>query len=195
MDADTIHMIVEWQADFRLKTDGKVGQRTVETLVDELVSIRHFNSAIWLIIEAYNLPTRNLASIRFDNTVTGANGITSGRIGTGQPQNVRVGPLAFFGQATHEETVRAIGHELQHAQQRSGATPIRNPNVREFLAEFWEACETDPGIPVLEPDARVEQAESALRYFDLIGMMTRPTFEPEAERLRDLIKRGGTGPC
>jgi len=192
MDDETIHMIVELQADFRLTTDGKVGSQAVSVIIRELVHEGMFNHAITMIIEGFNLPRRNLASIRFEPTLTGVDADTGGVIGAGNPQTVRVGPSTFRENFAH--MVRIIGHELQHVQQRSGAVPIRDQHTGDFLAFAWEAC-AGGGVPHLGAAARVNHADIALGQFAAMGAADRATHQAQADRLTDLVARGGTGAC
>ena len=70
MDADTVHMLVEWQADFRLDEDGKIGLRTLRTIAREMISERARNTVINLIIDGHNLSRNGLASIRYNRALT-----------------------------------------------------------------------------------------------------------------------------
>ena len=91
-DADTIHMIVEWQADFRLTVDGKIGLRTMREIVKEMIAEGMRNTAIWTIIDGHNMNTTGLIDIAFDRTVAD-NAATTGAI-PGRSR-VRVGPTGF----------------------------------------------------------------------------------------------------
>jgi hypothetical protein len=132
VDEETIHFVTEWQADFRLPVDGKIGLGTLRPIVRELVAGRQHNTAIWLIIDGHDLPTRGLTSIRFDATLAGSNARTSGPI----PGNsrVRIAPQAFA--RGYEALVHTIAHELEHVRQRRAG--IASPEVREFLSELVE---------------------------------------------------------
>lgn len=142
MDANTIRMIVEWQADFRLQIDGKVGLRTLRSIVRELIREGQRNSAIRLIIDGHNMSTRGLRSIRYDSSLAGDNAETSGPI-PGRSR-VRIGPAAFS--QGYAGLVHTIAHELEHVRQRLAG--MANQNLREFFAEaieilsagmFWES--------------------------------------------------------
>src|SRR5690606_16262697 len=90
------------------------------------------NTAIWLIIDGHNLPTRGLTSIRYDPTLNDSNAETAGPI----PGNstVRIGPPGFA--QGYAGLVHTIAHELEHVRQRREG--IANQNLREFLAEAIE---------------------------------------------------------
>lgn len=132
VDEETVHMIVEMQADARLAPDGKVGLQTLRVIVLEMIAAGRRNAPILLIIDGHNLSMAGLASIRFDATVTGDNALTSGPI----PGNstVRIGPPAFT--QGYEGLVHTIAHELEHVRQRRAG--IANQDEREFLAEAIE---------------------------------------------------------
>ncbi len=132
MDANTVHMIVEWQADYRLDEDGKIGLRTLRTIAREMISERSRNAVINLIIDGHNLSRAALTWIRYDPALTNANARTSGPIPG--DSKVQVGPPAFA--QGYEGLVHTIAHELEHVRQRRAG--IQRQPVREFLAESLE---------------------------------------------------------
>jgi hypothetical protein len=132
MDANTVHMIVEWQADYRLDEDGKIGLRTLRTIAREMISERSRNAVINLIIDGHNLSRNALTWIRYDPALTNANARTSGPIPG--DSTVQVGPPAFA--QGYEGLVHTIAHELEHVRQRRAG--IQRQPVREFLAEALE---------------------------------------------------------
>jgi hypothetical protein len=102
---------------------------------------------------------------------------------------VRVGPSTFT--ASYAHMIRIIGHELQHVQQRSGATPIVNQHLREFLAFAWEALSTDsPALPAAE---RVGHANLAIQHWNLVPATDRTPHQPVRDRLDKLIAAKGVG--
>jgi hypothetical protein len=161
----------------------------VRSMIQRLIAASLFDDAIQLIVRAHHFPTTNLASITFDATVTGADAVTTGTIATGQPQTVRVGPSTFT--ASYEHMIRIIGHELQHVQQRTGATPITNQHVREFLAFAWEALGT--GAPALAAADRVSHANIAIGHWNAAPVADRTPHQAVRDRLDRLIAAKGVG--
>lgn len=185
----TIQRIMARQRTEHLNPDGMVGPATLRVLITALTTAGLFDDAIHVIVNAHHFPITNLALIQFDATVTGADAVTTGTIGTGQPQTVRVGPSTFT--ATYEHMIRIIGHELQHVQQRSGPVPITNQHVREFLAFSWEALSTDS--PAMTPADRVNHANIAISHWNLVPIVERTPHQGVRDRLDQLIAAGGVG--
>jgi peptidoglycan hydrolase-like protein with peptidoglycan-binding domain len=188
-DDATVRAVMAYQRAQHLHPDGMIGPRTLRLLINELVAAARFDDAIHVIVDAHHFPTANLANIQFDATVAGADAITTGVIGTGQPQTVRVGPTTFT--AGYEHMIRIIGHELQHVQQRSGATPIANQHVREFLSFAWEALDT--GAPALPAADRVNHANIAIGHWNAAPVADRTAQQAVRDRLDQLIAAGGVG--
>ena len=188
-DDATIQRLMVWQGAHGLGVDGKVGPGTLRSLIEELVASSLFDDAIHVIVNAHHFPTANLAAITFDATVVGMDAVTAGTIATGQPQTVRVGPSTFT--AGYAHMIRIIGHELQHVQQRSGATPIANQHVREFLAFAWEALSA--GAPVLAAADRVNHANIAIQHWNAAPVADRTPHQAVRDRLDALIAAGGVG--
>ena len=188
-DAQTVQRIATWQGSHSLTANGKIEAATLEAIVNAMVAANIQDAAIHLIVDAYNLPTTNLARIYWDASFSRADAETSGTIATGSPQTVVVGPSTFAGSYAH--AVKIIGHELQHVQQRSGATPITNQNVREFLAYAWEALDTT--TPALTAGERVNHANIALRYWGRIPPAEQTPWASTHTRLQTLITNGGVG--
>jgi peptidoglycan hydrolase-like protein with peptidoglycan-binding domain len=188
-DDATVRAVMTYQPAHGLHPDGMVGPATLRPLINDLIAAARFDDAIHVIVDAHHFPTANLAAIRFDATVTGMDAVTTGVIGTGQPQTVRVGPTAFT--AGYAHMIRIIGHELQHVQQRSGAVPILNQNVREFLAFAWEALGT--GAPALTAADRVNHATIAIGRWNAAPVADRTPHQAVRDRLDRLIAAGGVG--
>jgi uncharacterized protein DUF4157/putative peptidoglycan binding protein len=187
-DDATIRAIMTYQSAHHLHPDGMVGPATLRLLITDLITATRFDDAIHLIVDAHHFPTANLA-IRFDATVTGVDALTTGVIGTGQLQTVRVGPSTFT--AGYAHMIRIIGHELQHVQQRSGAVPILNQHVREFLAFAWEALDTS--APALTAAERVNHANIAITHWNAVPVADRGPHQAVRDRLDRLINAGGIG--
>ena len=185
----TIRALMARQQAEHLPSDGMLTPATLRPLILELVGSSAFNDAIQLIVDAHHFPTANLASIQFDATVTGADAITTGTIGAGSPQTVRVGPSTFS--APYEHMIRIIGHELQHVQQRSAPAPIANQHVREFLSFAWEALATES--PALTPADRVGHANIAIHHWNAAPVADRTPHQSVRDRLDLLIAAGGVG--
>jgi peptidoglycan hydrolase-like protein with peptidoglycan-binding domain len=188
-DDATVRAIMAYQTAHGLHPDGMVGRATLERLINDLIAAARFDDAIHLIVDYFHFPTANLAAIQFDATVAGADAVTTGVIGTGQPQTVRVGPTTFAAPFAH--MIRIIGHELQHVQQRSGAHPIANQHVREFLAFAWEALDTS--APPLTAAERVNHANIAITHWNAAPVADRTPHQGVRDRLDLLIAAGGVG--
>jgi hypothetical protein len=131
VDEETIHMIVEFQADFRLAdTDGKVGMNTLRPIVEEYIRLGHHTVPIWMIIDGHNLNTRG-ADVRFGTPTNAAdNAETDTTTGA-----VTIGPNAFA--QGYPGLVHTIAHELEHVRQvRAGEANIQTTG--QFLAEAVE---------------------------------------------------------
>jgi peptidoglycan hydrolase-like protein with peptidoglycan-binding domain len=188
-DQQTQQQIMVFQRANGLTPDGNVRPDTMRKITETLIAASQFDDTIHLIVNSSHFPTTNLDSIRYDPTVTGADAVTGGTIGTGQPQTVSVGPSAFT--ASYEHMIRIIGHELQHVQQRSGATPIVDQHVREFLSFAWEALSTDTApLPAAE---RVQHAQIAIRHWDRAAAADRAPHQDVRDRLDRLIAANGVG--
>lgn len=131
VDEETVHMVVEWQADFRLTPDGKVGPRTLGPIVQELIRLGKRNGAIWLIIDGHNMSTAGLVSISYDAAVD-SNAVTGGPIPG--DSTVRVGRAGFS--QGYAGLVHTIAHELEHVRQRRAGMAVQA--TREFLGEAIE---------------------------------------------------------
>lgn len=188
-DDATIQRIMTFQRTNGLGVDGMMGPNTLRRLIETLIAASQFDDTIHVVVNAFHFPTANLAAITFDATVAGADAVTTGTIGTGQPQTVRVGPSAFT--SGFEHMIRIIGHELQHVQQRSGATPIVNQHLREFLAFAWEALSTDS--PRLAPAERVNHAQIAIHHWNQVPAADLAPHQAVRLRLDQLIAAGGVG--
>jgi peptidoglycan hydrolase-like protein with peptidoglycan-binding domain len=188
-DNATISRINIFQNANGLRMDGKVTPDTLQRLIEKLIAASQFDDTIHVIVNAFHFPTANLAAIVFDASVTGADAVTSGVIGTGKPQTVSVGPSTFT--ASYAHMIRIIGHELQHVQQRSGATPIVNQHLREALAFAWEALSTDS--PALPPAERVNHAQIAIQHWNLVPAADRTPHQAVRDRLDKLIAAKGVG--
>jgi len=188
-DAATVEKIAAWQTSKSLTANGKIDAATLQSLIQALVAATKYDEAIHAIVDAFNFPTTNLASISYDATVTHADADTSGNIATGAPQTVRVGPSTFA--ANYAHMIRIIGHELQHVQQRTGATPIVNQNVREFLSYAWEALDTS--APPLTAPERVSHANLAITRYNTFSAPEKTTYNAMYTRLQTLITNGGVG--
>jgi len=187
-DDATVRAVMTYQPAHGLHPDGMVGPATVRRLINDLIAAARFDDAIHLIVDYHHFPTANLA-IRFDATVAGADALTDGVIGTGNLQTVRVGPTTFT--AGYEHMIRIIGHELQHVQQRSGAAPIANQHVREFLAFAWESLDTS--APALTAAERVNHANIAITHWNAAPAADRTPHQGVRDRLDLLIAAGGVG--
>jgi hypothetical protein len=188
-DAATVQKIATWQAGQSLTANGKVDAATLKAMVLALVAASKHDEAIHVIVDAYNLPTTNLARIYWDSSYTAADASTSGTIATGAPQTVVVGPSTWAG--SYEHAVKIIGHELQHVQQRTGAVPITNQDIREFLAYAWEALDTT--TPALTASERVNHANIAIRYYNRLSTGEKASYVDTYNRLNTLIANRGVG--
>jgi hypothetical protein len=188
-DLGTIQKITAWQGGHSLTGKGKIDAPTLKAVVLAMVAAAKQDDAIHLIVNAYHLPTTNLASISYDASTTSADAITSGTIATNSPQTVKVGPSTFAG--SYEHAVKIIGHELQHVQQRTGAAPITNANAREFLSYAWEALDTT--TPALTAAERVSHCNIAIGRYNLLSDAEKLSHKPTYDKLQALIAAGGVG--
>ena len=188
-DRQTIEKIAVWQTAQSLTANGKIEAATLRAMILALVASSSYDEVIHVIVDAFNFPTANLGRIYYDSTATGADAYTDGTIATGASQTIRVGPSTFA--ATYEHMIRIIGHELQHVQQRTGATPIVNQDVREFLSYSWEALDTS--APPLTAADRVVHANLAIARYNRFSPAEKTTHNATYLRLQTLITNAGVG--
>ena len=81
-------------------------------------------------------------------------------MGPGNPQRIRIGSSAFG--AGYAYCASVVGHEVQHANQRTQSPPIEDPNVREFLAYSWQVL--DAPVPLGTDDLRANCVQAIKRY-------------------------------
>lgn len=180
VDEAMIRAIVQWQSDFHLTQDGKIGLTTFRTIIRELRAEAQRDDVIVLIIDFFNMPTQGLISIRFDSTVA-SNASTGGPI----PGNsrVRVGPPAFA--QDFAGLVHIIRHELEHVQQRRAG--MVNQNLREFLAESVEILSV--GMPPEGLVGFMSDATRARRFWRRLSAAEQRANFAQFERVRDEIRR------
>ncbi len=181
MNEETIHMICEWQADFRLTVDGKVGLFTLRTIVLEMIAEGLRNAAIWMIIDGHNMPTLGLISIRYDPTLVGSNAVTSGPIPG--DSRVRIGPNGF--NQGYAGLVHTIAHELEHVRQRRAG--ILNQNVREFLAEAVEII--SHGMFLESMAGMMDDARRALHHWNLMPAADQAANWGRFQQVRNEVRR------
>jgi hypothetical protein len=179
---DTIQMIVEWQADFRMSDiDGKIGMRTLRPIVLEMMQGGYSrNEIIWMIVDGHNMPTTGLDSLRYDPALADGNASTSGPI----PGNstVRIGPNAFA--QGYEGLVHTIRHELEHVQQRRGG--MANQNLREFLAEGIEIMSVGMNWEGLA--GFMDDAGRCLHFWDLLSAAEQRANWDRFNEIRDRVR-------
>jgi len=76
-------------------------------------------------------------------------------------------------------------------QQRTGAAPITNANVREFLSYTWEALDTT--TPALTAAERVSHCKIAIGRYNLLSDAEKLSHKPTYDKLQALIAAGGVG--
>ena len=180
VDEALIRAVVQWQSEFHLQQDGKIGLATFRSIIRELQAEDQRDDVIVLIIDFFHMPTRGLVSIRFDSTVA-ANAVTSGPI----PGNstVRVGPAAFA--QGFAGLVHTIRHELEHVQQRRSG--MLNQSLREFLAESVEILSI--GMPQENLDGFMDDAGRALSFWNRLSVAEQRANWAQFERVRDEVRR------
>jgi len=124
-------------------SDEQVSEETPEETFNRLVGEGANAAALAVVIRAYGFGGKNVASITYDPSI-GDDGLTqnaSGRKGlhADEPQRVTIGPSAISGGYLY--TASTIGHEMQHVQQRTQASPMESKALREFLAYSWQVIE------------------------------------------------------
>lgn len=184
VDEALIRAVVQWQSEFHLQQDGKIGLATFRSIIRELQAEGQRDDVIVLIIDFFHMPTRGLVSIRFDSTVA-ANASTSGPI----PGNstVRVGSAAFA--QGFAGLVHTIRHELEHVQQRRAG--MLNQNLREFLAESVEILSV--GMPRENVAGFMDDAGRALHFWNLLSVAEQRANWAQFERVRDEVRRRFNG--
>lgn len=132
-DEQTVHMISEWQADFRLPVDGKIGAYTLRPIVQEVIALGQQNTAIRMIMDGHNLWRRGLQSIRYDPALGGSNAVTDPVGAMPCDSTVRIGPIGFA--QGYPGLVHTIAHEMLHVEHNlTGASMA----LGEFQSESLE---------------------------------------------------------
>ncbi|MDA5558512.1 eCIS core domain-containing protein [Shimia sp. MMG029] len=179
--------IQNWQADFRLPTDGKVGLRTVEPIGKEMIAAGMRNPVIQFIIDAHNFDTSNVASITYDRTLAPANASTSPN--WGGASDIRVSPIGF--RQGWRGLVHTIRHEIVHADQVAGmAAPANIEDVRpimEFQAETTEIL--SQGMLLEGMGGLFNDATRAFNFWGLMSIAEKRAEWPNFQRVRDELKR------
>ena len=180
MDASTVHMIAEWQADHGLTVDGKVGRYTLEPICERLKQEGRYNRVIHLIIDGHDMSVAKLPkgrdSVYYDKSYTNDIAITDTHNLTGDPLRVRIGPKAF--NSSYEELVHTIRHEVEHVQQPSGMSHAES----EFRAEATEIL--SQGMQLESLGGMMDDAARALKSWQ--QMKGR---EQKKEKNADLMQR------
>jgi hypothetical protein len=114
-----------------------------------------YTAAINLIISTYGFITTNSS---FIFVPTGYIFGTRGYVGTGKQQTVEI-PIPYLQAYANNliafgSLVRLLGHEYVHVQQKSGANPITDQNLREFLAYVYSL--TASGLPAEDAANKAE---------------------------------------
>ncbi len=129
---------------------------------DQAVAMGDNAQALNVVLYMRGFGGPNVASITYAPG-QGDAGLTSGPMG--QPQAITIGPSAF--EAGMPYCASIIGHEVQHANQRTQSPAIENPDVREFLAYSWEVL--DSGEAVSPADKRANAVQAMKRYSNMDG--------------------------
>jgi Domain of unknown function (DUF4157) len=204
VDEELIQAIVQWQAERRMTQDGQIGHVTTRSIYLELVAEGEFRDAILLLMDSYRLP----GDLRLNNVrvgtglnccstalVANADAVTSGgpQCGGGPINICFCRPRIPREIAGYDHFVRIAGHELIHVPHC--AVGPTDPDVREFEAFFWEAC--DQGrAPQLSAAERVGHATAALTHFNRMpAVLQTPARIAMRDQLNNLIAAGGAGVC
>jgi hypothetical protein len=179
--------IQNWQADFRLPADGKVGLRTVEPIGKEMIVAGMRTPVIHFIIDAHNFDASNVDSFSYDKTLAPANASTSPN--WGGKSDIRVSPIGF--RQGWRGLVHTIRHEIVHADQVAGmAAPADIEDVRpimEFQAETTEIL--SQGMLLEGIGSTFDDATRAYHYWGLMSLSEQRAERANFERVRNELQR------
>ena len=177
---ETIDEIRNWQADFQLPPDGKIGLRTLEPICRELIAGGTRTPVLRIIIDGHNFDTTNVASIRFDRT-EGDNAATTMTWGRRSP--IRVGPSGFS--QGYRGLVHTIRHEIDHADVAAGG--VIPQRVGEFQAEVLEI--TSQGMLLEGLNGLFVDANQAWDWWGQMAEEEQRTAWPQFVAARDELQR------
>lgn len=136
IDKITIDFVLQWQSDFQLTQDGKIGKNTLKPIVLELLRLGRKYDSVKLIIDGHNISTTGVKKLRIVATAT---------IGGSNGRSVcdPIGGKSVVSIATHTFRkgyaflVHTIAHELEHVRQ-CGVGIMPGTALGEFLGESIE---------------------------------------------------------
>ena len=182
--SETSDDVQQWQAEFRLNPDGKVGLRTLETLCREMIACGLRNPVINLIIDGHNFSLANVRRIWFDRTLTDANAST-GPLSWGHRPNIRVGPPGFA--QGYRGLVHTIRHEIEHAAVIRGSNVFVPVAPDEFRAETVEIVSR--GMLLESYSGMIDDAGRAIDFWDQMSAAERREAANRFRAARDEINR------
>jgi hypothetical protein len=119
--ADNVQEVRNWQADFRLPPDGKIGKRTLEPLGREMIAKHYRTRAIKLIVDGHNFSLTNVSKLFYDRSYTANNALTEAPR-WGAKSEIKIGKPGV--DQGYRGLVHTIAHEIDHANVfRGGAVP------------------------------------------------------------------------
>lgn len=135
--ADNVQDVRDWQADFRLPPDGRIGKRTLEPFGRESIAKHYRTRAIRLIVDGHNFSLRNVSKLFYDHSYTANNALTSAP-GWGNKSEIKIGKPGV--DQGYRGLVHTIAHEIDHAKVFRGAA-VPEPRY-EFRGECVEIIST-----------------------------------------------------
>jgi hypothetical protein len=147
-DVDTVRHIASFQGTAGLPADGKLDDKTLESVITALIAGNNQNAALHLIIGFYGLNRSHAFAVRYNptfkpNTPGGVAEALQLPNGLGVGGVVHIGPAVFAMPVVN--MIHNIAHELGHVEQV--VSGIGNVTVREFLSRVIEI--ESKGIPEL----------------------------------------------
>lgn len=135
--ADNVQEVRNWQADFRMPPDGKIGKRTLKPFGREMIAKHYRTGAIRLIVDGHNFSLSNVSKLFYDHSYTANNALTTAP-GWGKKSEIKIGKPGV--DQGYRGLVHTIAHEIDHANVfRGGAVP--EPRF-EFQGECVEIIST-----------------------------------------------------
>jgi len=173
--------IQNWQANFRIKPDGKLSLLTLETIAKELISAGHRQSVIDFIIDAHDMDRSNVDAITYkkDHLINRAGTINNSSGGF----DIIFGPHAFA--QGYRGLVHTTRHEIDHADMRTAGVTSRD--IGEFSAEAIEIL----SVGMLEESTlrMFNDADALIKHWVRLSVADRRKNFVEFKKVREVVKR------
>jgi hypothetical protein len=162
------------------KEEEPVDEQSAEALFDGAVAAGNNGRALTIVVQGKGFGGPNVESITYVPG-QGDDGLCQGKLGPGNPQRITIGPSALS--AGYQYCASVVGHEVQHAAQRTQSSPITDSHVREFLAYSWQVLD---GPPLSPADRKANAVQAMKNYAGILSPEDKFFYEPKFDQVRDV---------